>query len=144
MGPKTEKKVRCPKCGMELLEFTFQGIRIDQCAQCEGVWLDPGELTRIVRARHDHPLSLELAEKQAWAEERLRALEPEEAERLRQLHHLRCPRCEGLLEEIPYRDLQIDRCAQCRGIWLDAGELDQVSGAERGIFKTLSRLLHGE
>ncbi len=36
--------MRCPKCGMELQEVEFRGVRIDQCAACQGVWLDAGEL----------------------------------------------------------------------------------------------------
>lgn len=39
--------MRCPKCGMELSEIEYKGIRIDKCFQCEGIWLDSGELQAI-------------------------------------------------------------------------------------------------
>jgi len=42
--------MRCPKCGMELQEVTFRGVRIDQCAACQGVWLDAGELEQLAKA----------------------------------------------------------------------------------------------
>lgn len=34
----------CPKCGMELTEIEFRGIRVDKCFSCEGTWFDAGEV----------------------------------------------------------------------------------------------------
>jgi uncharacterized protein (DUF983 family) len=38
---------RCPKCGGELNEVLFRGLKIDRCAACNGVWLDSGELEKL-------------------------------------------------------------------------------------------------
>ena len=38
---------RCPKCGGSLYEATYEGIAIDVCNKCTGVWLDAGELAQI-------------------------------------------------------------------------------------------------
>ncbi len=49
---KTLKKLhymRCPKCGMELIEIDHKGVKVDKCSECEGVWLDAGELESISR-----------------------------------------------------------------------------------------------
>lgn len=35
--------MRCPKCGMELIEIDYHQIKIDKCSECEDVWLDAGE-----------------------------------------------------------------------------------------------------
>jgi Zn-finger nucleic acid-binding protein len=40
--------MRCPSCGGELVELDRSGVRIDACRQCRGVWLDRGELDRIL------------------------------------------------------------------------------------------------
>jgi hypothetical protein len=40
--------MRCPKCGMQLVEIDYKGIKIDKCTECNGVWLDQGELEAIV------------------------------------------------------------------------------------------------
>jgi len=40
--------MRCPSCGGELVELERSGVRIDACRQCRGVWLDRGELDRIL------------------------------------------------------------------------------------------------
>ena len=39
--------MRCPKCGMELIEIDYKGIMIDECSECEGIWLDAGELEAV-------------------------------------------------------------------------------------------------
>ncbi len=39
--------MRCPKCGMELVEIEYKSILIDKCTGCEGIWLDAGELESI-------------------------------------------------------------------------------------------------
>lgn len=38
----------CPRCGVGLAMSERQGIEIDYCPQCRGVWLDRGELDKIV------------------------------------------------------------------------------------------------
>jgi uncharacterized protein len=40
--------MRCPSCGGELVELDRSGVRIDACRNCRGVWLDRGELDRIL------------------------------------------------------------------------------------------------
>ena len=41
-----------------------------------------------------------------------------------------CPRCTGKLHSEVYDEVNIDRCDTCGGIWLDAGELEQIIGEE--------------
>lgn len=41
-------QMRCPKCGMELVEIEFRGVKIDKCTSCAGIWLDSGELEGIM------------------------------------------------------------------------------------------------
>ena len=40
--------MRCPKCGMDLQEIDFKGIKLDKCFGCEGLWVDAGELISIL------------------------------------------------------------------------------------------------
>jgi uncharacterized protein len=40
--------MRCPKCGMDLQEIDFKGIKVDKCFGCEGLWVDAGDLTSIL------------------------------------------------------------------------------------------------
>lgn len=38
----------CPACRVNLTMSERQGIEIDYCPQCRGVWLDRGELDKII------------------------------------------------------------------------------------------------
>lgn len=40
--------MKCPKCDIVLSITDRQGIEIDYCPQCRGVWLDRGELDKII------------------------------------------------------------------------------------------------
>jgi len=51
-----------------------------------------------------------------------------------------CPRCGGSLKEGKFEDVSIDTCEECAGVWLDAGELEQLTQREKGGW--LSGLLH--
>ncbi len=38
----------CPACNIALTMSERQGVEIDYCPQCRGVWLDRGELDKII------------------------------------------------------------------------------------------------
>lgn len=40
--------MRCPKCGMELIEIKYKDVEVDECPHCKGFWLDAGELEKLV------------------------------------------------------------------------------------------------
>ena len=42
-------RLHCPKCDGSLVEITHDGIQIDQCDKCNGVWLDAGEMERLTK-----------------------------------------------------------------------------------------------
>lgn len=41
--------MKCPKCGMDLIEVDYKRVRMDKCPGCEGVWLDVGELDAVAK-----------------------------------------------------------------------------------------------
>ncbi|MBI5214447.1 MAG: zf-TFIIB domain-containing protein [Ignavibacteriae bacterium] len=40
--------MKCPVCNVDLLLSEKQGIEIDYCPKCRGIWLDRGELEKIL------------------------------------------------------------------------------------------------
>lgn len=40
--------MKCPICEVELVMSERQGVEIDYCPKCRGVWLDRGELDKII------------------------------------------------------------------------------------------------
>lgn len=94
-------------------------------------------------AEEEYFAKLEFERKKKAAEEIERKMKEEERRRLRDLHHMRCPKCGMELAEVEYRGVRIDRCTSCNGVWLDAGELDQVAGAEAGFLGGFVKLFKG-
>ena len=47
-SPDQVASMSCPVCAVPLAMSDRQGIEIDYCPQCRGVWLDRGELDKII------------------------------------------------------------------------------------------------
>jgi len=43
-----ETDVKCPTCNVDLTMSERLGIEIDYCPKCRGVWLDRGELDKVI------------------------------------------------------------------------------------------------
>jgi hypothetical protein len=43
---------KCPKCGNEMRTETIEGVEVEKCAGCEGIFFDRGELETLL-LRHD-------------------------------------------------------------------------------------------
>ena len=72
-------------------------------------------------------------------EEKQDKLAEEEKKRLKELHRMRCPKCGMQLLEIDYKGIKVDKCSECEGIWLDAGEMEAASRLEKaGLDKLFS------
>lgn len=72
-------------------------------------------------------------------QEKHKKLAEEEKKRLKELHYMRCPKCGMELIEIDYKGIKVDKCSECEGIWLDAGELEAISKLEKtGLDKLFS------
>ena len=49
MNPHKEHTTKCPTCtDTALVMSDRQGVEIDYCPQCRGVWLDRGELDKLI------------------------------------------------------------------------------------------------
>lgn len=76
----------------------------------------------------------ELERKRDLARQREAQLRDEEQARLKELHWMHCPKCGADLLEIDFQGHRVDQCHRCRGIWLDAGEVDFLTASETGGF----------
>jgi Zn-finger nucleic acid-binding protein len=47
--------MKCPVDGAELVMTERSGVEIDYCPQCRGVWLDRGELDKIIDRNEGAP-----------------------------------------------------------------------------------------
>ncbi len=46
--------MKCPNCDATLLITDKQGVEIDYCPQCRGIWLDKGEMEKIMERAGEH------------------------------------------------------------------------------------------
>ena len=44
---------------------------------------------------------------------------------------LTCPKCQGQMRAYERNGVTVDQCTECRGLFLDRGELEQLTDAER-------------
>ena len=74
---------------------------------------------------------LEFEQRKKAEAEKLAKLNEQEINKLKELHYMHCPKCGNNLIEIDYKGIAVDKCSHCDGVWLDAGELEQVSQLEK-------------
>jgi len=79
------------------------------------------------------------------AAEQKKSLGKAEQDKLKELHHMRCPKCGMELKEVDVRGVQVDRCFSCNGTWLDAGELEKLGGGQQpeSVVASLLRVFSG-
>lgn len=103
--------MNCPKCRIEIDDITIEGVELNFCSACKGIWFDKDELAFMEEIPVDVPDTAEITKE------------------ARRTEH-DCPRCgDQKLEEMKFiktEDLLIDRCPKCRGVWLDKGELRKI------------------
>ncbi|VAX32256.1 hypothetical protein MNBD_NITROSPIRAE01-373 [hydrothermal vent metagenome] len=105
----------CPRCHETLTRFEYGESALDACPTCEGFWLDTRDFNALTSERNVY------ADKSIPYEYQKQALPNE-------VNYLACPLCESMMNRKNFRKISGVLIDQCRdhGIWLDAGELDQI------------------
>ena len=114
--------MKCPACFNELKPLQVGQVTVDVCqGGCGGIWFDNFELQRVD----------EQGEGPAHA---LLGVQRDRQTRVDPARKRDCPRCEGIkLRRHFYsarRRVEVDECPGCGGIWLDAGELEQIQAEQ--------------
>lgn len=60
--------------------------------------------------------------------------------RLMGLDAMLCPRCGSELVRVHYRQVEIDKCSRCDGVWLDCGELERIGETAGGFLSGMLRI----
>lgn len=100
--------MNCPRDDSQLKTITQSGLELEICPTCSGLWCEANELARLVGTADDLPPTESLS-----------------------LDGFRapCPACDAGMNRRFYshaRQVLIDRCPKCRGIWLDDNELADI------------------
>ncbi len=115
--------MNCVRCGSAstLKAENYEGVEIDRCSRCHGVWLDDRELAKIV-GKVDKRFPHDLLQKTIQG-----AFAGITEEEEKSLEH--CPKCSAPLHPLNYNyssGVIIDRCPSGHGIWLDKLELEKI------------------
>ena len=121
--------MKCVKCEGELSQVAVGGVTVDQCNKCSGIWLDLGELEKV--------LSGDDVTKVRSLGDNSEVHDQEKAT---------CPRCKGegkmvQLADPKHQGVHLDRCLVCYGHWLDGGELEKLRN--KGVFGTVAGFFKG-
>jgi hypothetical protein len=84
----------------------------------------------------------EIARRRDAARQRYSQLSEPERARLKELHWMCCPKCGAQLTEVQFRQVKVDKCFFCGGVFLDDGELEQLTG-KPGWFESMLRFFRG-
>ena len=116
---QSERHYECHRCWVKMdkkeVETFGPNIIIDVCPKCKGIWLDKGELGKLLK---DKKLADYLT-KHIGTKSRSPMV---------------CPRC-GMTMDIEKADeIEVDVCLNCGGAWLDKGELEKLKEkSEKGF-----------
>ncbi|MFE3846263.1 zf-TFIIB domain-containing protein, partial [Thermoplasmatota archaeon] len=117
---ESERKYECHRCWLEMkkeeVETFGPNIIIDVCPKCKGIWLDKGELGKLLK---DKKLTNYLT-KHIGTKSRSPMI---------------CPRCGNTMDIEKAEDIEVDVCLTCNGVWLDEGELEKLKETSKEGFE---------
>jgi Zn-finger nucleic acid-binding protein len=118
----------CPRCSTKLATAQLDDAHpVHCCGKCRGVLLPRGTFAHVVYMRR------------TWAA--AQPIPPLPLDRRELERVINCPQCSRRMDVHPYYgpgNVIIDSCTACDLVWLDFGELKQISdapGADRGVRK---------
>ena len=122
--------MKCPKCAAKMQQVGFEGIFVERCVNCRGLWFDMLE--------HEHMAAIEGSEAIDIGSDEL-------GERFNEIDDIRCPHCSSpMLKMVDVRQPHIwyEGCPSCYGVFFDAGEFRDYK--EKTILDFFRDLFSGE
>lgn len=125
------KARRCPHCRLVLIHRETQGIEVDVCGECGGLWLDYGEFDTLIAQRfHGHDFEDTLEQSASFPEQcRFCKLDQSGWEACMNCERelgIHCPVDNTAMYIVSFGDIELDRCGECKGIWIDGFERNEL------------------
>ncbi|MHB8872377.1 MAG: TFIIB-type zinc ribbon-containing protein [Myxococcaceae bacterium] len=120
----------CPACRKVLGAFATEGLELDGCAGCGGVWFDGGELARVASLERVQEIVSAASGVEGECRECRSPVAKAQVCGQCGRPAPRCPQCDrGPLAIAQVGSVRLDVCRHCSGVWFDAGELLALVGA---------------
>ena len=106
--------MKCPKCISPMVKVLFEGIEVDRCVDCHGLWFDQSEREDLLQRRNSEAIDNG---------------DPRLGSQFDRVDSIVCPRCGTHM--IPMVALgrpriHFERCTLCAGSFFDAGEFKRL------------------
>jgi len=117
---KSETEYTCPACSGNLDLYKVFSIKVEACSKCKGIFLDKDELRSLKDKSTKgswHTLK--------WIDDEVEAIEKSNAILSKRL----CPKCTNvkfIATHFGDSNIIIDWCPNCKGVWLDRGEFQDI------------------
>lgn len=109
--------MNCPKCqSATLAQFKVEGVAVDRCSSCAGIWFDAHELGQLLAEDAHQVAALTRGDRDQKLDQK-RGLCPRDGTDLLRIY--------SAID----RRVVLDACADCHGIWLDGGEFAKLLAA---------------
>jgi len=102
--------MNCPKCRAEMERVDYDGIEIDRCTGCKGIWFDSLEEEKLAALA---------------GSERIDTGDPDVGDEFDDVDHVDCPVCQTEMIRMADRrqpHIWYESCKVCYGVFFDAGE----------------------
>lgn len=117
--------MKCPKCDAEMELVTHEGVTIDRCTSCKGIWFDADEQKLL---------------KEKNGAEAVDIGDSSVGKKMDKITDIACPRCNVKMirmVDATSKPIDYEACTRCYGIFLDAGEFRELGDT------TMSEYLRG-
>jgi len=107
--------MNCPKCRAAMEVVAFEGIEVDRCTGCRGIWFDVLEKEHLCEIHGAE--AIDVGERPADAGDAHR--------------RILCPVCKTLMismSVVGHPELKYESCTVCFGAFFDAGEFREFKG----------------
>ena len=117
----------CPKCKAEFETISFEHIKVERCANCQGLWFDMLKKEDLLKIKGSESIDIgsEL-----------------ESSQYRDMKDIDCPHCNERMMQMIDKDqfhIKYELCLGCYGTFFDAGEFRDLK--ENTVVERFTKML---
>ncbi len=118
--------MNCPKCNAAMEKVIFEGVEVDRCTSCQGLWFDFQEQQQLKHAKG--AAAIDTGDKTF-------------GQKMNSISQIHCPKCGTLmthLVDVEQNHVGYEACPHDYGVFFDAGEFTDYS--QKTLIESLRRL----
>ena len=108
--------MNCPKCNAAMEKVTYEGVEVDRCTGCQGIWFDFREQQQLKSAK-GAVADIDVGDQAT-------------GQKMNEVGKINCPRDGVLLTrmvDLKQPHIWYEACPHCYGVFFDAGEFKDYS-----------------